>query len=521
MFRRDLGRAADPPRERLERVHFLEDQQRNRRRSRRFGVFAITAVAIAGLPLCVVIAPLLLGGLLVIAHVVDLFAPLGAAEWAALHDAIFVGPTISRKLGGQETAISWGALAMIYIAPGAALMLVAWPFVRLLSRRAGVGSLLHRLQSRAPDPTRLAEQQMVNVVLEMAVAAGVPAPRVRVIDSDAVNAVAVGLSVDDAMVLVTNGFLDRLDREERQAVVAHLVGSVGNGDLEIAATILSVFETWVLVAMLLETPLSVRQRAFVRKFLRLARAEVRGRADEGEARAVIDSLLAGVGPDAEDFMAMIEAIEPRSAKHGCFIILVQLPLIAVLGLGTIAAKQSTNLFTLLVFGPWLSAMWRARRGLADASAVQLTRNPSALASAVRTLATCDVEVPGGWPVHFLFPVWLPADRQPNEEFPGASTYVARMRLEPEPRLRRLAALGASLEPQPHVRLAARIRAALPSWRELGSFVGWGILAGALIATLVAVTVLLASLILMLLWYVLRWVATGAGFVRSLRSRTPG
>jgi len=163
---------------------------------------------------------------------------------------------------------------MIYIAPGAVLMLVAWPFVRLLSRRAGVGSLLHRLQSRDPDPTRLAEQQMVNVVLEMAVAAGVPAPRVRVIDSDAVNAVAVGLSVDDAMVLVTNGFLHQLDRDERQAVVAHLVGSVGNGDLEIAATILSVFETWVLVAMLLETPLSVRRRAFVRKFFRLARAEV-------------------------------------------------------------------------------------------------------------------------------------------------------------------------------------------------------------------------------------------------------
>jgi hypothetical protein len=245
---------------------------------------------------------------------------------------------------------------------------------------------------------------------------------------------------------------------------------------------------------------------------------VRGRADEGEARAVIDSLLAGVGPDAEDFMAMIEAIEPRSAKHGCFIILVQLPLIAVLGLGTIAAKQSTNLFTLLVFGPWLSAMWRARRGLADASAVQLTRNPSALASAVRTLATCDVEVPGGWPVHFLFPVWVPADRPPNEEFPGASTYVARMRLEPEPRLRRLAALGASPEPQHHVRLAARIRAALPSWRELGSFIGLAILAVALIATLVAVTVLSASLILMLLWYVLRWVATGVGFVHSLRAR---
>ena len=117
-------------------------------------MFAITAVAIAGLPLCVVIAPLLLGGALIVAHVVDLFAPLGTENWAILHDAIFVGPTIYRKLLGHETAISWRAFGIIYIAPAAGLMVLAWPFVRLLSRRAGVGSILHRFHSRSPDPTR-------------------------------------------------------------------------------------------------------------------------------------------------------------------------------------------------------------------------------------------------------------------------------------------------------------------------------------------------------------------------------
>ena len=107
------------------------------------------------------IAPLLLGGVLVVAHVIDVIEPLGAAEWAALHDAVFVGPTLYRKMLGHETAISWRALALLYVAPGAVLMLVTWPFMRLLSRSAGAGSLLRRLDSRPPNAQRLAEQQMI------------------------------------------------------------------------------------------------------------------------------------------------------------------------------------------------------------------------------------------------------------------------------------------------------------------------------------------------------------------------
>ena len=346
---------------------------------------------------------------------------------------------------------------------------------------------------------------MVNVVAEMAVAAGVAAPDVRVIESATVNAVAVGLTVNDATVLVTSGFLERLDRDERQAMIAHLVASVGNGDLEIAATIFSVFETWALVAALLEVPLSARRRALVRQFARLAYDEVGGRADEGETRDVIDSLLAGAGRDSDDFISMMQDMEPKSALGGCRLIFISLPLLAVLGLATIAARESTNLFTGLVLGPWLSAMWRARRRLADATAVQLTRNPEALASAVRTMATCNVEVPGGWPVHFLFPVWVPVTNQPAAEFAGASANVIGMRLDPEPRLRELAALGASMDGQARVRLAARLREALPSWHDLSRFVGWAIVAGLLIAVLMVVTLLAASLLLMLLWWVLRWV----------------
>jgi len=448
---------------------------------------------------------MLLGAMLVIAHVVDVFVPLDADQWAVLHDVIFVGPTIYRKITGQPTAVSGRTLAMIYVVPGSVLVIFAWPFVRLLSRRAGAGALLHRLHARQPDTSRVAEQQIVNVVAEMAVAAGVSPPAVRVIDSDAVNAVAVGLDLDDTTLLVTSGFLERLDRDERQAMVAHLVGSVGNGDLEIAATIFSVFETWALVATLLETPLSKGRRAFIRKFIRLSYEEARGRADAQEVRAVVDSLLAGVGPDAEDFITTIEGIAPKSPLDGCFIIVVQIPLMAVLGLGSIVARESTNLFVLLVLGPWLAGMWRARRRLADATAVQLTRNPSALARAIRTLDTCNVEVPGGWPVHFLFPVWVKPTDQPATATTVASTNLARMQLPLEPRLRRLAALGASMESSRRVRLWTRVRAAMPEAKELGQLVGLVLLVVAGLAVLLVVTVLSASLLLIVLWYLVRWV----------------
>jgi Zn-dependent protease with chaperone function len=496
-----------PEATRPDRVHFLVEQRRNRRRSRRFGVFAVVAVALAGLPLCVIIAPLLVGGLLVVGSMVDIVAPLGAERWAMLHDAVFVIQTTWRKLLGDGAAISWRALALIYLAPGAVLMLVAWPFVRMLTRRAGAGSLLHALDSRAPDPTRITEQQTVNVVSEMAVAAGIRPPLVRVIDSPAVNAVAIGLSVDDATVLVTTGFLERLNRDERQAIVAHLIGSVGNGDLEIAATIFSVFATWTLVAALIETPFSRYRRAYVAKLARVAARELRGRADDREVRAVMDPLLAGIGGDPDELESIMGlfAFEKQSDRPGCLTFLGRAALAGINFITMVTARESTNLFTVLVLGPWLSAMWRARRRLADATAIELTRNPEGLASAIRTLAASDVELPNGWLVHFLFPVWVPATATSGGQFTSASTNIVGMRLDPEPRLEHLAVLGASTETRPRVRLAARVKEVLSKWEELATVLGWAVLAAVGVSLLMAIAMLVAAVLLIFLWDALRWV----------------
>lgn len=84
----------------------------------------------------------------------------------------------------------------------------------------------------------------------------------------------------------------------------------------------------------------------------------------------------------------------------------------------------------------------ARRKLADATAVQLTRYPGALAQAYRTLAGLDMKVPGAVAVHFLFPVWDPAVYHGQTQ-PDVTNVLMHMQLPFEPRLRRLERLGAS------------------------------------------------------------------------------
>lgn len=492
------------------RIHFLDEQRKNRRRSLRFSFFAVVAVALAGIPLCALIAPLVIGLAAIVVHLLDLVFPVSPGIWALLDSVVHALPLLWNRLFGESVDVPWTALAASYVIPGAALMLVTWPFVLRLSRLAGAGTILHRLPSRPLDPQRLVERQLQNVVEEMAVAAAVPSPAVRIIESDAVNAVAVGLTTADSVLLATTGFLERLDRDERQAVVAHLMGSVGNGDLEIAAIILSVFETWGLVTLLLEAPIHRGARVQLRNFARVAARSVTGPVGPDEARRAIDPLLGGAAFDVDPLVDSIMRVEPRSVHHACLIMLVQIPLISLLALASVTARQTISVVTALGLGPWLAALWRARRRLADATAVQLTRHPAALARAVQVFDQTKVEVPGGWVVYFLFPVWVPISEKTAARQTEVAANVVGMRLEAPARLKRLAALGARLEAGEDLTpggLGARIREALPDGKELMTAVFWGGTCVVLLAVLIAVTLGGASVALMVIWWALQVLRT--------------
>ena len=83
----------------------------------------------------------------------------------------------------------------------------------------------------AANPAHLPYRQLQNVVDEMAIAAGLPRPRVYVIADQDPNALATGRDPGHAVICVTTGLLHKLDRLELEGVVAHELSHIGNYDI--------------------------------------------------------------------------------------------------------------------------------------------------------------------------------------------------------------------------------------------------------------------------------------------------
>jgi heat shock protein HtpX len=174
-----------------------------------------------------------------------------------------------------------------------------------------------------PDTYR----QLVNVVTEMRLAGGLPMPRLHVVSDSAPNAFATGRDPQHASLAVTSGLLEKLDREQLQGVVAHEMSHIGNYDIRFA----------LLVGVLVGSIALLSDW-----FLRFTFWGGRGRdRDGGGGGAAVVLLVVAL------ILAVLAPIISR---------LVQL---------------SVN---------------RARESLADVSGVELTRNPVALARALRTIA---------------------------------------------------------------------------------------------------------------------------------------
>jgi heat shock protein HtpX len=93
------------------------------------------------------------------------------------------------------------------------------------------------LQRAASDDGRLQIRQFGNIVEEMAIAAGLPVPKAFVVPDPDPNAFATGRDPEHASIAVTEGLLQRLDREELQGVVAHEMSHVRNHDIRLMTLI--------------------------------------------------------------------------------------------------------------------------------------------------------------------------------------------------------------------------------------------------------------------------------------------
>ncbi len=108
--------------------------------------------------------------------------------------------------------------------------------IRLRHLDDGGAAIAARLGGREIDfdPTNPDEQRLRNVVEEMAIASTVPVPRIFILDAEtAINAFAAGSNTDDCAIAVSAGALQHLDRDELQGVVAHEFSHILNGDMRL------------------------------------------------------------------------------------------------------------------------------------------------------------------------------------------------------------------------------------------------------------------------------------------------
>ncbi len=346
----------------LDRESFEDAQARHRRAAGLYGVLVILALLLVGLPLAGILFPLLFGLATLASDLLSLVGPAPDPLGLLLGTGGHFGE-------GEHWLREWLLFGLVVCTPGAVAMLLLWRAIWAVFLSAGTLGVLGRLGARPARPGDLEERQLVNLVEEMAIAAGLPAPAVLLLDSAAINAAALGPSLERSTILVTRGLLDQCDRDETQGVIAHLIATIGNGDQRLALRLIASFATLGLVRQLLKAPLSPSARQLLAE---LGRFAWRGAAaaEPAAAARLIEALL------AEEQGHDLDQADQNKIKA-----VLLLPFMMAFAMFNLVAFLASLLF----LSPALALLLRHRRYLADATAVQLTRNPDGLAQALQHL----------------------------------------------------------------------------------------------------------------------------------------
>ena len=224
--------------------------------------------------------------------------------------------------------ILWVAGCVIVMVTGGSLakMMELSQGGRVVATMLG-GELVHQ---HSVDP---AERRLINVVEEMAIASGVPVPEVYLLPDPAINAFAAGHGPGDTAIGITRGAMERLSRDELQGVIAHEFSHILHGDMK----------------------LNIRLMGLLNGILCIA-------------------ILGGVLLRITFYMPSDGGGSSGGKKDGGGLVL------ALLGAGLALYLVG---WIGVFFGNLIkSAVSRQREFLADASAVQYTRNPQGIAGAL-------------------------------------------------------------------------------------------------------------------------------------------
>ncbi len=138
-----------------------------------------------------------------------------------------VAVDLKQRVLDQLTPVRLGMISAVVVS-----VVVLASIYKLVVLSSGGRAIAEMLGARlVPSMTQdRLERRLINVVEEMAIASGTPVPPVYLMEDEAINAFAAGYSADDAVVGLTRGALKHLNRDELQGVIAHEFSHIVNGD---------------------------------------------------------------------------------------------------------------------------------------------------------------------------------------------------------------------------------------------------------------------------------------------------
>ncbi|MBP9912812.1 MAG: M48 family metallopeptidase [Opitutaceae bacterium] len=301
-------------------MDFFEAQDRARRRTKRLVVLFVFAVL----------------GIIVAGYIATMFA-LGQARTASnLEDSYWELQQTAVWHDGDAFTRWWDPQIFFLITAGTVVIVGAASLYKWSQLRGGGSAVAEMVGGRLIEPGRATpdERRLLNVVEEMAIASGVPIPAVYVLDQEpALNAFAAGLSTNDAVVAVTRGTLEKLNRDELQGVIGHEFSHILNGDMRLNVKLTSILFGILVIGLI--------------------------------GRGILYSLSRG----------RMRVSGGGKNKGG------GIAVIFVLGLVLITIGYIGYFFGRLI----QAAVSRQREFLADASAVQFTRNPAGITGALKKI----------------------------------------------------------------------------------------------------------------------------------------
>lgn len=243
-------------------------------------------------------------------------------------------------LGGQVEDSAELAIPVFLVVTAATLVIVGGGSLFKTAQLSAGGSAVADMLGGTPVQRQTADpdtRRLLNVVEEMSIASGTPMPAVYVMNEEAgINAFAAGHSIDDAVVAVTRGTIQHLSRDELQGVIAHEFSHIFNGDMRLNIRLMGVLHGILLIGLIGHVLL---RGAFWSGAMHGGhRRRNREGGDGGQAIMLFGLALTVIGFVGTFFGGLIK-----------------------------------------------SAISRQREYLADASAVQFTRNPDGIAGALKKI----------------------------------------------------------------------------------------------------------------------------------------